>query len=114
MIPRTNNIYGQIVAPDGLKPVCAALEHALEPGSISLFRARASSARETLRIRTDSADFESISMPGGIEHLFNGAVGGTPDEVIAFVRALSAELVKAKIEHTFDVHDGRRIVISLP
>ena len=62
----------------------------------------------------DAADFESLPLPGGIEYLLNGAVAGSPDEVMAFTRRLSAVLAAAKVEHTFDVHDGKRIVLTLP
>ena len=114
MIPKTNNVYGQIVAPDGLRPVLAAVEELLGPGCASLFRSRTSNASETLRIRTDAADLESLPLPGGIEHLLNGAVGGSANEVDAFVRALSAALTEAKVQHSFEVHDGRGVVLSLP
>ena len=114
MIPRTNNVYGQIVAPDGLRPVLEAAEALLGPGCASLFRARTSNPTETLRIRTDVADMETLPLPGGIEYLLNGAVGGTAEEVATFVRKLSAALTEAKVEHSFEVHDGRGVVLSLP
>ena len=112
-IPRTNNVYGQVVAPDGLRPVLVAVERALGPGAASMFRSRAGAA-EVLRIRSDAADFESLPLPGGIEHMLNGAVAGSTDDVAAFARGLSAAFVDAKVEHTIEVHDGRRIVLSLP
>lgn len=112
-IPRTNNVYGQVVAPDGLRPVLEAAKSVLGPGCASLFRGRGADA-ETLRIRSDACDFESLPLPGGMEHLLNGAVSGTPEQVMTFVRTLSAALTEARVEHTFDVHDGRRIVLSLP
>src|SRR5215211_749445 len=112
-IPRTNNVYTQGIAPDGLRPVLAAVERALGPGNASLYRARAGGA-EVLRIRSDTADFESLPLPGGIEHLLNGAVAGSVEDVAAFARGFSAALVDAKVEHTIEVHDGRRVVLSLP
>lgn len=112
-VPRTNNVYGQVIAPGGLRPVLVAVEALLGPGCASLFQTRAAGT-ETLRIRTDTADFESLPMPGGMEHLLNGAVAGTPEQVVQFVRTLSAALSDAKVEHSFEVHDGRRVVLSLP
>ena len=112
-IPRTNNVYGQLVAPGGLQPVLVAIEALLGPGCASLFHTRAG-AGETLRIRSDTSDFESLPLPGGMEYLLNGAVAGSVDEVMVFVRALSAQLTESNIEHTFEVHDGRRVVLSLP
>ena len=106
MIPRANNVYGQLTAPDGLRPLLVALERALGPGAGSVYRSGFSRA-ETLRVRTDAADMESIPLPGGIEHLFSGAVGGSPDDVVAFLRTLSAALAEAKVEHSFEVYDAR-------
>jgi len=113
MRQRFNNVYGQVVAPDGLRVVVVAAERALGPGAASVFRSRAG-ASETLRIRTDVADFESLPLPGGMEHLLNGAVAGPAEEVATFVRSLSASLAEAKVEHSFEVHDGRGVVLSLP
>ena len=113
MAQRFNNVYGQVVAPSGLRPVQVAAERALGTGTAAVFRSRGSDA-ETLRIRSDTADFESLPLPGGMEFLLNGAVSGSIEEVAAVVRALSAALAELKVEHTFDVHDGQRIVLSLP
>ncbi len=38
-------------------------------------------------------------------HLFSGGVTGTPDRVVAFVRAMSEALTVAGVEHTFEVCD---------
>jgi hypothetical protein len=111
--PAFNNVYGQLVAPDGLGPVRDAIERTLGPGTASQFQSRPA-APKMIRIRTDVADFESLPLPGGIEHLLNGAVAGSMDEVVAFARTLSAALAEAKVEHSFEVHDGTRIVLSLP
>jgi hypothetical protein len=113
VVRKTNNVYGQVVAPDGLRAVFDAAERVVGPGCASLFHARAGGPK-MLRIRTDAADLESIPLPGGMEHLLNGAVGGSTEEVAAFVRALSASLTEANVEHAFEVHDGKRIVLSLP
>ncbi len=111
---KTNNVYGQFVAPDGLRPVLVAVEKTLGEGTASIFRSRSSNQTETLRIMTDTADLESLPMPGGIEYLLNGSVAGRIEEVVRFVERLSSALSEAKVEHTFDIHDGRTIVRSLP
>jgi hypothetical protein len=110
---RANNVYGQIVAPGGLRPVVAALEKVLGPGCVSVFNPRPG-AREVLRLRTDAADFESLPLPGGMEHLCNGSVAGPADDVIGFVRRVSGALSEMKVDHTFDVLDGGGVVLSLP
>jgi hypothetical protein len=111
--PQSNNVYGQIVAPDGLRPIVVALEKSLGPGCVSAYNPRPGAA-EVIRLRTDLADFESLPLPGGMEHLFNGAIAGTSDDVAAFVRRLSVALVDARLEHTFDIVAGGRVVLSLP
>jgi hypothetical protein len=114
MTPATNNVYGQIVAPEGLGAVLKTVEAMLGPGCASLFRPRSSSEIETLRIRTNNADFESLPLAGGIDYLLNGSVEGSLDEIMQFTRFLSEGLAEARIEHTLQVHDGRRIVLTLP
>jgi hypothetical protein len=104
MGPRHNNVYGQIVAPDGLRPVLRAVEAVAGPGCASAYRDRASDT-ERLRLRSDTADLESLPLPGGMEHLFNGAVAGSTESVLAFVRALSGALTKEGIDHNFEVLD---------
>ena len=111
--PQTNNVYGQIVAPDGLRPIVVALEKALGPGCVSVYNPRPG-APEVIRLRTDVADFESLPLPGGMDHLFNGSVAGMSDDVAAFVRRVSVAFAEAKLEHTFDVVEGGRVVLSLP
>jgi hypothetical protein len=110
---KPNNVYGQIIAPDGLRPVVAAVEVALGPGCASMFSSRGGGA-EMLRILSDSADMESLPLPGGMEHLLNGFVEGSVEQIGKLVRALSSAFAEAKIEHSFEVHDGRRVVLSLP
>lgn len=90
-----------------------ALEKALGPGCVSVYNPRPGAA-EVIRLRSDLTDFESLPLPGGMDHLFNGAVAGTSDDVAAFVRRVSAAFVEAKLEHTFDVVEGGRVVLSLP
>lgn len=101
---RHNNVYGQLVAPDGLRPVARAAEAACGPGSAAAYRDRASNT-ERLRLRTDAADLESLPLPGGTDHLFNGAVAGPIADVLAFVRALSSALTSEGVEHSFEVLD---------
>jgi hypothetical protein len=80
---------------------------------VSVFNPRPG-APEVIRLRTDVADFESLALPGGMDHLFNGSVAGSSDEVLAFARRVSEALANAKIEHTFDVLDAGHVVLSLP
>ena len=90
-----------------------ALEKALGPGCVSMFNPRPG-APEVIRLRTDIADFESLALPGGMDHLFNGSVAGSAGDVAAFAQRVSAAMVEAKIEHTFDVVNAGRVVLTLP
>jgi hypothetical protein len=93
--------------------VVAALEKALGPGCVSVYNPRPG-APEVIRLRTDAADFESLPLPGGMDHLFNGSVAGASEEVATLVRRLSRAFAEAKLEHTFDVVEGGGVILSLP
>jgi hypothetical protein len=108
MTSEGNNVYGLITAPQGLQPVLRAVEQAISGGRVYIKRSGFNGA-ETLRIRSESADFETDSL-GGEEHLFNGGVGGSLEEVVAFVRALSESLSRSGIEHSFEVYDDQQLV----
>ncbi len=111
---RNNNVYGQLITPEGLRPVLRAVERAAGPGCASVFRDRAGGA-ERLRLRSDAADLETLPLAGGAEHLFNGAVGGSAEDVVAFVRGLSRHLAEEHVEHSFEVYDaGERRSHSIP
>ena len=102
-----------MVAPDGLRPVVAALEKVLGPGCVSVFNPRPGTP-EVIRLRTDVADFESLPLPGGMDHLLNGSVAGTSEDVANFVRRVSHAFAEAKLDHTFDVVENGRVVLTLP
>jgi hypothetical protein len=91
----------------------AALEKALGPGCVSVSSPRPG-APEVIRLRTEAADLESLPLPGGMDHLFNGAVAGSSDDVASFVRRVSGAFAETKLEHTFDVVEGGRVVLALP
>ena len=103
-LPRHNNVYGQLVAPDGLRAVARAAEAVAGPGCAAAYRDRASDT-ERLRLRSDTADLDSLPLPGGTDHLFNGSVAGPTADVLVFVRALSVALTKEGVEHSFEVLD---------
>ncbi|WP_020471921.1 hypothetical protein [Zavarzinella formosa] len=112
MTPEGNNVYGHITAPQGLLPILHAVEQTVRGGQVHIKRSGFNGA-ETLRIRSELADFETDSLGGG-EHLFNGGVGGSLEEVVVFVRALSESLSRAGIEHSFEVYDDQQLVQQIP
>ena len=69
---------------------------------------------ETLHLRIPTADFLTTPLEDG-SHLFSGGVGGTPQELLGFVQAMSGALAAAGIEHTFEVYDaGRELICVFP
>lgn len=109
MIPEGNNVYCLITAPQGLQPVLRAVEQVVGGGRAYIKRSGFNEA-ETLRLRSESADFESDYLDDGVQHLFSGGVGGSLEEVVAFVQALSMSLSLAGIEHSFEVYDDQHLV----
>src|SRR5687768_17562030 len=101
MMPERNNVWGILTAPQGMEPVLHAVEHLVARGRASIRRSGYNGA-ETLRLSTDQVDFESTPLEDGHQHLFSGGVAGSPEDVVAFIQALSNALHKAGIEHSFD------------
>jgi hypothetical protein len=113
MIPERNNVYGMITAPQGLERVLRAVEPVLTGGGAHIYRSHFNGA-ETLHLRSETADFESDPLEGGVQHLFNGGVGGSLEDVIRFVRSLSESLSRSGIEHSFEVYDGEEPMQRIP
>jgi hypothetical protein len=113
MLPEGDNVCGIISAPQGLKPVLKAVELVVGEGRAYIYRSQFNGA-ETLHIRSEVADFESDYLEDGVQHLFNGGVGGSLEEVQAFVRKLSESLSRSGIEHFFEVYDGEHLVERIP
>jgi hypothetical protein len=114
MIPEGNNVYGIITAPLGLEPVLRAVEHVVSEGRAYIYRSQYNGAG-TLHLQSESADFNSENLDDGVQHLFNGGVGGSLEEVIGFVRMLSESLSRSGIEHSFEVYgDDHQLVQVIP
>ncbi len=114
MIPEGNNVYGIITAPQGLQPILRAVEQVAGSGRAYIYRSQFNGA-ETLHLRSESVNFKSDYLDDGIRHLFNGGVGGSLEEVLGFVRALSESLSRSGIEHSFEVYeDDQHLVQRIP
>ena len=113
MIPEGNNVYGIITAPQGLEPVLRAVEQLLVGGRAYIYRSQFKAA-ETLRLQSESADFETDHHDDGFQYLFNGGVGGSLEEVVGFVRLLSESLYRSGIEHSFEIYDDQQLVQRIP
>lgn len=111
MTPDSNNVYGRVVTPTGLGPVLRAMQRLVGEGRVSIDTSQFDGA-ETLHFSTGDADFESTPLGDG-SHLLNGGVGGTPDELVAFVRAMSQAFAEAGIDHRFEVYDDQHNLVGL-
>ena len=65
-------------------------------------------------LRSESAELDTDCVEDGVQHTFNGSVGGSIEEVIDFVRRLSASLSGSGIEHCFEVYDNQQLVQRIP
>ena len=104
MIPDGNNVYGIVKAPGGLRPVLAAAQ-TLDCWRSARIKTSGYSGEQTIRLESEDADFETERLSES-EHLFNGAVGGTLDQVINFVQRLSDALHAGGIDHHFEVYNA--------
>jgi hypothetical protein len=107
MIPDCNNVHGLMTARHSLTPVLGAVERLVGSGGRATHYRSGFDGAKSLEFVTESAEFASAPLGGG-EHLLNGGVGGTLEDVLAFVRALSGVLSEAEVEHRFEVSDDRR------
>lgn len=111
MIPNFNNVYGHVISSRGLDDVLRAVQPLVAEGRAWIYVSGYDGAR-TLHLQTDSLDFESTPLDTGT-HLLNGGVGGTLEEVLAVVEAMSEKLSLAGIEHSFEVYDEARNLLKV-
>lgn len=111
MLPDANNVYGHVVAPQGLAPVLAAVRP-LSTGGRALLNTSGYDGTTTLHLETETLDLATTPLGGG-RHLFNGGVAGTADEVVARVQSLSAALSAVGVEHGFEVYDESRTLVCV-
>lgn len=112
MIPDFNNVYGHIVVSNGLQPVLRVVNGLVGEGRAYIKKSQFNGA-ETLRIGTDNVNFESTPLEDAGRHLLSGGVGGSLEEVVEFVRALSRSLAQDGIEHRFEVYDDDQNLVQM-
>ena len=112
MMRERNNIYGQIKTPKGLEPVLEALRQVAGDTKGHIYKSGFNGAK-TLDFSTEMVDFESTPLDDGIQHLVTGAVGGTLEDVTAFVRSFSAVLADLGIENSFEIYDDESNPVQL-
>lgn len=103
MTPESNNVYGQIEAPNGLEPIRFALAKWLSHSAVSIYQSSYDGS-ETMRLRTAGAEFESVPLENGC-HLFNGCVEGSLTTIELFIANLSRQLESIGIDHSFEIDD---------
>lgn len=110
----TNNVYGIIMAPEGLEPSLQAIKHLVPGGRASIYRSGYNGA-ETLRLCSQRVEFESDPLEDGVQHLFDGGVSGSLEEIVEFVQQLSKSLQTAGTKRHFEVYDAKqRLVMLIP
>ncbi len=109
-LPDFNNVYGQLYGLDGLAIVRDVATAVSGIEKVSIYVSGFDGA-ETLTIAGERIDFESQSL-GASQHLLNGGVAGTVDEVIRFVRSLSRALTDAGVEHSFEVYNEEQDLVK--
>ena len=114
MIPEGNNVYGIITAPHGLQPVLQAVERLVAGGEAYIYLSQFNFGAETLHLSSESVELNSEPLEDGVHHLFNGGVGGSPEEVVHFIRALSESLSRSGIGHSFEIYDDQQLVQQVP
>ncbi|QDV15471.1 hypothetical protein Pan153_00850 [Gimesia panareensis] len=111
-IPDSNNVYGCITSLDGLAFVRDAVNK-LEEVNEACISVSGYDGSESLILRSDLIDFESEPLENG-QHLLNGAIAGTINEIISFVSKLSHTLSEAGIEHHFEIYNAEELVKEIP
>jgi hypothetical protein len=99
MIPDGANVYGHVIAPQGLRVVSAALKTIAE-WEVSAIQKKElvfDSARVMLRSEFSEGD----------EHMICVRVNGCDADVIFFTIDMSRALQAAGLEHHFEVYDAR-------
>lgn len=108
--PDFNNVYGHVVASNGLEPVLEAIR-GVEGVSHASISVSGYDGAESLILLSDKIDFESDPLEIG-QHLFNGAVAGNIQEVLDFVSKLSDALTDAGVKHHFEVYNKSQELIK--
>src|ERR1700722_17243285 len=85
-MPDGNNVYGPVIAPQGLQPILRAMMPLVGEKRAYIYRSQFIGA-VTLTISTDTADFGSTLLEYGSRHLLNGGCAGVLDDVVVFVRS---------------------------
>lgn len=105
MIPDGNNVYGHIVSSQGLQSALRAVKRLIGEDRAYIYKSQFNGA-ETLHFGTDSIQFDSTPLEEAGRHLLNGGVGGSLEDVVEFVEAMSRLFTEEGIEHRFEVYDA--------
>jgi hypothetical protein len=99
------SVFGGFPVSAGIDQVCDALRAGFPEARVQ-FLDLGQELGPTLYFRTGNAFFSTLFLPEEDNFLFDGAVQGSLDEAIAFVRRLSECLSDADLEHDFHVARG--------
>jgi alkanesulfonate monooxygenase SsuD/methylene tetrahydromethanopterin reductase-like flavin-dependent oxidoreductase (luciferase family) len=105
-LPSSNNVYG-LLSCDGRLQELAQLLRALLAATESEISIKISQfdGAQTLRVRTERAEFDAYLSGADRTFLFNGAVAGTAEQVCLFVQRLHKALQVAGFHPRLEVYD---------
>ena len=112
-LPPVSNVFGYLRSSVGLRPVAAALCSRLGL-SVAEVGVRSSDfdGTETLRIETPRCSLETRAHASDT-WLFNGAVAGPPEEILATLLPLVQTLTWAGFSASFEIYDAAFQLVSV-
>lgn len=105
-LPLSNNIYGYLYSKTGLQDVAKILKDylGLSEKQIYIYSSQFN-GNETLKIKTETYEFETQSLKEEDKWLFNGAVAGDINSIKATLKTLSDPLRHRGYETSFEIYD---------
>jgi hypothetical protein len=105
-LPPVNNVYGYLYSKTGLRDAAKVLRNylGLSEKQIYIYKSQFD-GNETLKIRTETCEFETQSLKEGNKWLFNGAVSGDIDSIKATLKEICDPLKRKGYETNFEIYD---------
>jgi|JI102314DRNA_FD_contig_51_4755249_length_434_multi_1_in_0_out_0_1 hypothetical protein len=112
-IPEFNNVYGLILCDGRVHELAQLLRIFLDVGECEV-RVKTSQfdGEETLRVSTETADFDLYLADADRKFLFNGAVAGDTEQVCDFIIRLYAALQDGGFQASLEVYDDNNNCIA--
>ena len=107
-LPPVSNVFGYVHSALGLAPVAEQLRSRLDMSADEVCVTRnASDGHQTLRIETVTCSLETRPARRADTWQLNGAVAGTPDEILATLLPITRVLKWAGLSAVFEIYDDQ-------